>query len=71
MLKLGVETIKLKEKMKNRNMPKVKMSMKTKSFQEHLEKRLTKKEIAEIEAQADLEFRALLNSSSKNSKESF
>lgn len=33
--------------------------MKTKSFQNYIEKRLTKKELAEIEAQAALEIRLL------------
>lgn len=33
--------------------------MKTKKFQEHLEKRLAKNEIAEIEQQAEFEYQAL------------
>ena len=43
--------------------------MKTKSFKEYLEKRLSKKEIAEIEKQAKLEIKILFKSLKKALKQ--
>lgn len=42
--------------------------MKTKSFQEYLQKRLTKEEIAAIEKQVDLEIELLRTESKKSKK---